>query len=364
MCRMNHHLSPDINAPADARANVAAMLANYYSELAGLDRAPSDSFSLVRHLRALANGRPSSGRELEIIESASMLMGQQFDPSRAWVPLRAIRTMTTATGGKGGYLVGVDVLEPADVLRPWSVVASAGAMILSGLSDGVLIPRAAAATTSTWVGENSVAPSESPPTLGNESLTPKTAIALIKFSAQLLRQGEAAEPFVRAQLLAAVGEAFDKAYFAGAGGVEPLGLLQHAGIGAQIGTSLAHAGLLAMRKAVLNAGGKEDGLQWVGTPNVQELLGARERSTGGGRFLWDSDGVLGKPAYATKNAPTSGLIVGDFSRSVAGIFGPGVRIEVDPSQDFNSAGLVARVLLMCDVAFPQPAAFCVATPVT
>jgi hypothetical protein len=47
------------------------------------------------------------------------------------------------------------------------------------------------------------------------------------------------------------------------------------------------------------------------------------------------------------------LVVGDFSTSVIGVFGPGMRIDIDPSQDFNSAGLVARVMLMCDVAFPQ-----------
>ena len=86
-------------------------------------------------------------------------------------------------------------------------------------------------------------------------------------------------------------------------------------------------------------------------------LGGRQRFTGSDATLWDSDNgtILGLPAHATKNA--SGLVVGDFSTSVIGVFGPGMRIDIDPSQDFNSAGLVARVMLMCDVAFPQPAAF-------
>jgi hypothetical protein len=121
-----------------------------------------------------------------------------------------------------------------------------------------------------------------------------------------------------------------------------------------------------MEKAILNAGGREAALASVGTPAVKETLGGRQRFTGSNSTLWDSDAgtILGRPAYATKNAPASALIMGDFSQAVIGIFGPGIRIDIDPSQDFNAAGLVARVLLMCDVAFPQPAAFTVATSVT
>jgi HK97 family phage major capsid protein len=176
--------------------------------------------------------------------------------------------------------------------------------------------------------------------------------------------GDAAELFVRSILMRAAGEALETAYFSGTGGVQPLGLLNHAGIGTQSGSSLAHAGLLAMRKLPLDAGAREAMLQWVGTPTIQETLSGRQRFTGSDATLWDSDNgtILGLPAHATKNA--SSLVVGDFSTSVIGVFGPGLRVDIDPSQDFNSAGLVARVMLMCDVAFPQPSAFCVASTVT
>lgn len=353
--------------PSDVRANIAAALANYYSELSTVESAPLVNFSLARMLCSLAERRGLTKREHEVCEGAAILYEQTYDPHRNWVPLPAIdvRAMATVPGSKGGYLIGVDTRAPIDVLRPWSVVASAGATLLTNLRDSVLIPRTALVSTASWLGaEGGAGPSESPPTLGNVSLTSRTAITLVKFSAQLLRQGEAAEPFVRAHLLRVVGELLDVAFFAGPGGVQPLGLLQTTGIGAQSGTSLAHAGILAMRQKVLNKGGIESALQWVGTPDVQELIGGRERATGGGRFLWDNDGILGKPAYATKNAPANALTAGDFSQAVVGLFGPGIRIDVDPSQDFNSAGLVARVLLFCDVAFPQPGAFCVATSVT
>ena len=57
-------------------------------------------------------------------------------------------------------------------------------------------------------------------------------------------------------------------------------------------------------------------------------------------------------------------MVGDFSQVAVGLFGSGIRIDVDPSTDFNVGGLVARVLLFCDVGFPNPAAFTVATSIT
>ena len=357
-------LARDLNEAGGARARIAAQLANYYGELADM-REPEEAFSLVRLLNASIHGRAQTGREEEVVAAGAMLMGQHPDPNRFWIPLLALgRSMNTTVGGKGGYLVGPDTLDAVDVLRPWSVSASAGATLLTGLTEGLIMPKTTAAVTAVWFSETGIAPSEVPPSLGNVSMTAKTAMAFVKFSKQLLKQGVRVESYLRNQLLSAAGEILDKAYFAGAGGAEPLGLLQTTGIGTQAGAALSHAGVLAMRKQVLTAGGRENAIQWVGTPAVQETLGARERAAGGGRFLWDNDGVLGLAANATKNAPTGALVAGDFSTSTIGVWGPGVRIDIDPTQDFNSAGLVARVILICDVAFPQASAFSVATNVT
>lgn len=181
-----------------------------------------------------------------------------------------------------------------------------------------------------------------------------------------MKQSEAGEALLRQQLLATVGALLDKAFFAGAGGVEPIGLLNVPGVHATSGAGLAHAGLLEMREAVLSAGAREDRLRWVGAPAVQKLLAARERSPGGGRYLWDDSRVLGQPAHATASAPAGALVVGDFSQAYLGIWGPApsVRVKVNPHQNFNSAGLAARVLLVCDFVFPQPSAFAAAQAIT
>ena len=307
---------------------------------------------------------PVEGHEYDVLRGTAIATGKFFDQHRAVVPWQAFgRAMSTLPGSKGGYLTGSEVAEPVDVLRSWSVAVSAGMMLMPGLVSNVTIPTGKTATTASWLAEGA-APSESPPTVGATSLTPHTGIALIKIPLQLLRQGEAAEPFVRQMLMGAAGELIDAAVFGGAGGVQPLGLVNTPGIGTQAGASLAHAGVLAMRKAVLAAGAREENIICMAAPAVQELLGARERASGGGRFLWDDQGILGRPAYATKTAPASTLIMGDLSQAVLGIWGAGMRIDIDPSQDFNIGGMVVRVLMFVDVGFPQPSAFCLATNVT
>jgi HK97 family phage major capsid protein len=364
MRSMKLELSPDRVVPESTRANIAAELAKFYSELA--DKTGAPAFSVARMLYAHSQRQWLTGRELAITQAASTLLAQDYDPQRCWVPFGALKTRTMGAdlGAKGGYLSGLDVAAPVDILRPWSVAASAGAHLMPGLINDIVLPRTTTAPTATWVGEPSAAPSESPPTIGNVSMSPHTAITLIKFSIQLLRQGEAVESYIRALLLAAVGELLDQAYFSGAGGVAPLGLLSTAGIGTQSGTSFTYTKALTARQAVLDAGGREDGLQWVGTPAVQKALSLVQRFTSTDSPLWGDNGVLGRPSHATKNAPTGALVCGDFSTSAIGVWGPGIRIDIDRSQDFNSGGLVARVMLMCDVAFPRPEAFHVSTSVS
>jgi HK97 family phage major capsid protein len=345
----------------NARLTVARALAREEDS----SRSGDSRFQLGRYLRSLAGGAPVDAFERVVIERAAGRLGQAFDRNRAWVPFGgfATRAMTASVGAKGGYLTGVEMLEPADVLRPWSVTASAGALIVTDLTSAVTIPTVKTEPTAQWVGEG-VAATDSDPVFGQGSATPKTVVALVKMSRQLVQQGEAAEPLVRALIMRSVGAALDRAVLNGAGGAEPLGIFSASGIGTQAGASLEHADLLAMRRQVLAAGGQEDALRWIAPPLVQELLGARERSTNSGRYLWDDGKVLGLPAHATKNAPAASLVVGDFRQCVVTIFGPGIRLDVDPSQDFINGGIVLRAMLLVDVVAAQPSAFTVATSVS
>jgi hypothetical protein len=264
-------------------------------------------------------------------------------------------------------MVGVATSTPIDVLRPWSVVAQAGVQVLTGLTENLAVPRVATKSAAGWLSDEGVSQTaDAQPVLGLSSMSPKTGAAHISFSRQFRAQAEASEPLMREQLLRGVGELLDVAFFAGAGhSGQPAGLLIQQNIGTQSGSSLGLAGLLAMRDAVLDAGAREENLRWVGHPGVQQTLGAREAASGNGGFLWAGGGILDAPAHATRNAPSGTLVCGDFSTAILALWGPpALKVEVDPFGAFRTGALRARVIVMCDFAFPLPAAFSVATSVT
>lgn len=362
--------TPARTIPEHTRRTLARELSRYYHELAGTDDKPAPRFSLSRVLTEMEHPTGlRDGYEKEVCGSAAIVAGENFDQHRVLIPLHALTRDLSATGGgtAGGYLVSTDVGSPVDVLRPWSVTARAGITVVPNLRGNLVLPRVSSASTAGWVSGEGSAFTESQPVLGQTVLTPKTAAVTADFSRQWrLQTAEAGEMLLRAQLMRAVGELVDLAFFAGSGAAgQPTGLLLASGINTASGSSLALAGLLEMRDEIIAAGGQEDALRWVGTSGVQKLLGARERVAAGGRHLWDDDGILGRPAHATKNAPASTLIAGDFSQAIMGIWGPlALRLEVNPYQNFAKGLLSARVAISLDFAFPVPAAFSVASSIT
>lgn len=368
---MDTAYTPARIVPEDVRRSLARELSRYYHELAGAEERPEPRFSLARVVEQMAHQRGlMDGYEREVCGATATAAGEGFDRHRVLIPLQALSTrdLTVAGAGGGGYLVATDNLpSPIDVLRPWSVVAEAGVTVLPNLVGNLTVPRVTGASAAGWVSGEGATFTDGQPTAGQAAMTAKVAATTVTFSRQWrVQSGEGGELLLRQQLLGAVGKLLDEAFFAGSGASgQPSGLHITPGIGSQSGTSLAHAGLLAMRKAVLLAGGREDRLRWVGAPAVQETLGARERASGGGRFLWDDGLVLGRPAHASAYVPTGTLTVGDFGAALLGLWGPpALRLEVNPYQDFKAGRMAARVVLTCDFSFPTPAAFAVASSVT
>ena len=119
---MNNLLNQDRPVPLDARASIARELSKYYHELSGVDGKPPERFSLGRVLSEMSRGGLRSGYEHEVCASTALLCGQSFDQNRVWIPMQALRRdMGVTPGAAGGYLTGVSVPDPVDVLRPYSV---------------------------------------------------------------------------------------------------------------------------------------------------------------------------------------------------------------------------------------------------
>lgn len=324
-----------------------------------------DAFSLGNVVRALASSGCVDGFERELLQDAAMRGGTNFDPLAPVIPwsLLAERDMTVAGTSGSQNLVGADVGTPADILRPWSVVASAGCSVLSGLQASLSVPRTTASITGYWLSTEATSITESQPTIGAAALSPKHAGAFLQYSKLMSLQAAELESFLQRDLLRAIGTLLDVAVLNGSGASgQPLGLFNTSSVGTQSGTSLAWAGVTEMQRLCAVANGEPTG--WIGTPATRKILQARERASGNGSFIWDNNQVASAPAWASTGAPTASLCTGDWSQALVALWGAGPEISIDPSSGFQSGIMGMRISLPCDVAILSPAAFCISATVT
>lgn len=360
------------NIPLDNRVSVLNFMAERIPELRGFHpEPPQPRISMARAIRDGARqGGLRDGDEATLCKANALLRGTHYDPHRLIFGFKQVanhvRDLQQSVASQGGYLVSsVPTNEVSDVLRPYSPVAKAGVTYMANCVDNVLIPRIATASQAAWLAAEGTNAPTTQPVVGQIAMTPKAAAAFTTYSRQFSIQTNHGDEMVASQLLSAAAGLLDQALIAGTGASgQPLGLVNTAGVSTTSGTALAYAGLRTMRKQIITAGGHEDRLAWIGGVDAQDLLGGRERATGGGRFLWDDNGIMGRPAFATAYCPATTLLCGDWSHAVVAIWGPGFTVELDPYTSFKSGAISGRIIVECDVAFAPLAAFSVATAIT
>lgn len=312
----------------------------------------------------MSQGR-AHGSNREYLEEYARSTGHPFDPQRPLIPFAALRDLTKATAGAGGYLVGTETQPAVDILRPWSVAARAGVMIEAGLVGDQAIPKVSAKSTPVWQGTEAAEATPSQPTLAQIAMSPKQVGAVVNFSRQLAKQVNA-EGFVRRELMRTMGTALDQAVIDGSGaGGRPTGLLLTPGVQTESGTTL-NAGVRTMKRKVAEANANDERIAFLSTPAVRELLEGRERASGVGRYVWDNDRVADRPAHVTTDMPAATMICGDFANVYVGIWGDAFVLEINPYDPthFKSGVIQARIILNSDVAVLHPAAFVKAESIT
>jgi HK97 family phage major capsid protein len=326
------------------------------------------SFSFQRLVLGMAAGSLAD-TEREILENSASTAGVPFDPQRIFLPWSIFTEQRQLTVGAGpasaGALVGTELAEARDVLRPWSVVARAGITILDRLAGNSAIPLATVRPTAQWLTSESTPAEESMPTLAQATLTPRTVAAVVSFSRLLSKQANI-EVFLRRHLLSTVGAALDRAVLIGTGTEEPLGITGQTGVGTVAGAGFAWADAVGMKRAVAVADADDSTIAWIGHPLVRELLEQREKVTNTGQFIWADDMVASRDAHVTTLLDDDALIAGAWSEAVLGLWGSGFVFELNPfDPDGFRAGITqARCIVTADVAVTTPAAFSVATAIT
>jgi len=282
------------------------------------------------------------------------------------------RDMTVGSATAGGNTVATEVLgsDFISLLRNAMVLERLGCTFLTGLNGNIAIPSHTAATTGYWVAENG-APTESAPTVGQVTGSPKTVGAFVDYSRRLLIQSSIdVEAFVRADLAAVIGLMIQLGAINGAGASnEPTGLLNTSGIGSvpggPDGLAPAYSHIVGLETAVANANGDVGNLAFLTNTKVRgKLRQTQEFASTNGKAVWTSQpgsqgvgDMLGYDALCSNSVPSnlvkgssgavcSPIMFGNWIDLIIFMWG-GLDIMLDPYTG-SSAG-TKRVVALQDV---------------
>jgi HK97 family phage major capsid protein len=334
-----------------------------------LRREEMQRYSLANALRCLESQKVRGG-SFEAEVSAELERHQQKSTTNSIiVPAWALRDLTAANGGGGGYLVSTEVATDslALALTGRSVIASLPITVLSNCVGDFTIPREATAPTAYALPTEGTQITEGAVTLGSVAMTPKTVGSYLELSRQfVLQTGGSGERYARDTLLRSVAKKVDDLAIAGTGtSGEPLGLTSQIS-GSVSGTSLSEAGVREFQTDIGDALGPDCG--FVATRAVASLLNGRQQFTGSSTTLWTgnvhSGSLGGWPAYSAPSVPTGNLIFGAWGSFVLAEWGVGLELAANPFADFKAGIIGVRVMWSFDVGLVRAGAFSLATAVT
>jgi HK97 family phage major capsid protein len=344
------------------RSRIATALSAHWDELAAPTK--RENFSIMRMLDSMMNQKFNRKDSYEgaLCDAAARANMSEFDPQRAIVPwgVFADRNLTVGVPSAGGNLVGAQVGDVLDVLRPYSVLANMGVRTVDPGAENLMVPNVTTATTGQWLAHEASELSQSNPVIGVISSAPKTAGALLKASFLFMRQARQGEAFIRRQLLGAMAETLDRAILQGTGSEgQPVGLKYAAGVEELTlippATFFDHDDALAMEARASTAGAYD--LKWMASPTMRVFLRQQQGAHYDNGGLWRDGKMLDYPAFVTTHCPTLDIYLGDWSLCSVAFWGGGLQIEVDPYTSFKNGAVQVRVLMNCDVYFEKPGSF-------
>lgn len=337
-----------------------------------LDLSPKErrEYSVSRAILAAANGSISNSFEGECSAAISKRLNKIANPHGFFVPLDIqTRDMTVAGASGSNYLVGTSPLSFIDMVRNRSIVSRLGATQVDNLVDSATIPRISADSTAYWLTSEAVPITESQPTIGQVSLSPKHVGAYTEVSRLMSKQVPGVDSLLLATLAGCVGTAIDVAAISGTGASgQPTGIINTSSVGTFTGTSLAWAALIEAQADVIGGSEVDPALcGYATTAAVAQTLMARQRFTGTDSPLWQNtygDGVIaGCRAIASGNVPAATMVFGHWPSLIIANWGV-LQIEANPYANFQAGIIGVRAMAAVDIAVRRASDFSVATSIT
>jgi len=339
----------------------------------GLTKKEVRQFSLMNAVRAMANPSDRKAQEAAAFEfeaAAEAARRDGIDPQGLYIPADVQRSWNlskrdlntsddsamVAEAYRGGDFI--------DVLRNASSVMAAGATMLTGLKGDVKIPRKSAASTAGWISSEGGAASESEPTFGQVTMSPKTLGAFTDITRLMMMQSSLdIEALIRNDLATGLALAIDNGGLQGSGSSgQPTGIKNTSGINAPTafaGANPTFAEVVAMETAVAEDNALLGNLAYILPASMYGALKTTAKDSGSGQFVVEPGGSINGYRAIVSNQVTAGdLYFGNFADLLIGMYG-GLDITVDPYTASTSGTVRIVALQTCDVAVRHAVSFAV-----
>jgi HK97 family phage major capsid protein/HK97 family phage prohead protease len=336
----------------------------------GLTDKETRSYSFLRALNYLANpgdkqAAEAAAFEREVSEAASKTYGKPANG--LMVPNEVLRRdLATSPATAGGNLVATDLLAGSfiELLRNKLALAQVGATVLNGLQGNIAIPKQTGSATAYWVGEGN-APTESDPTLGQVTMSPKTVGAFVDYSRRLLLQSSVdVEQMVRNDLARVIALEIDRAGLYGSGNSnQPRGLVNTVGINTKSLTGYGtFAELIDMETEVAKDNADAGSLFYLMNAAARGALKSTAKSVSAvaAGFVYENNEVNGYPAVVSNQLAFDDIVFGAFDQMIMGMWS-GLDLTLDPYAGATSGTVRIIALQDIDFAIKQPGAFCYGT---
>jgi HK97 family phage major capsid protein len=295
------------------------------------------------------------------VEFADMLRAMVLGPKNE-AERFALAQSSDSTGG-----FSLDAYQSAVVLdgfRGLSILNRAGAGFVP-LGTGTRIATLAADPGPTWRAENG--PVTVTQAFGSGTLAPKSLAVIVKISRELLEDAVNANEAINSVTARAMAEQVDAASLYGAGGVEPLGVANQAGV--QVVASAANGTALTNYNKILDA---ILAVETKGYSPTAVIMSPRESRTING--FSDSTGQPLRAPGSLQNLPllvspkvpvnqtqgtattASTILVGDFRKALVAVRSP-LRVEVLKENYAENMQYGFLFWLRMDVAVTEANAF-------
>lgn len=337
----------------------------------GMNKQEVRNFSLMKAIRAMSNPSDRKAQEAAAFEfeaAAEAAKRDGVDPQGLYIPSDVRRSwdlskrdMNTtddaaviAEDFRGGDFI--------DVLRNASSVMQAGATMLTGLQGDIKIPKKTAASAAGWIATEGGAASESEPTLGQVTMSPKTLGAFTDITRLMMMQSSLdIEALIRNDLSVAIAQAMDLGALAGSGASgQPTGIKNVSGINAPTsfaGVNPTFAEVVAMETAVAEDNALMGNLAYILPAGMYGALKTTTKDSGSGQFVVEPGNTINGYRSIVSNQVTAGdLYFGNFSDLLIGMYG-GLDITVDPYTNSTSGTVRIVALQTMDVAVRHAVSF-------